>query len=60
MSNGEKILQEFFEERHVANIIPQHPRLGTRTMMKREGKVFVEDNVEKLVKKKPMSKVKEN
>jgi hypothetical protein len=34
VSNGEEFFQEFFEAKLVANIIPQHPRLGTRTMMK--------------------------
>jgi hypothetical protein len=34
MSGGEEFFQELFEERHVSNIIPQRPRLKTRTMMK--------------------------
>jgi hypothetical protein len=31
---GEAFLQDFFEEGPISNIIPQCPRLGTRTMMK--------------------------
>jgi hypothetical protein len=60
MNNGEVILQEFFEEGPSSNIIPQCPRLGTRTMMKRKGKVPIEKHVEKHVKKKLVSKAKEN
>jgi hypothetical protein len=60
MSSGNAFLQELFEKRPISNIIPQRPRSRTRTMMKQKGKAPVEEEVEKLVKKKPMSKAKES
>jgi hypothetical protein len=33
VTSGEEFLQEFFEERHVSNIILQHPRSKTKTMV---------------------------
>jgi hypothetical protein len=44
----------------VCTVIPQCPRLRIKTMMKRKGKVLVEEHVEKLVKKKTMSKAKKS
>jgi hypothetical protein len=46
MSNGEKFIQELFEERPISIIIPQCPKLKTRTMMKQKGKAPVEEQVE--------------
>jgi hypothetical protein len=60
MSNGEVFLQELFKGGPISSIIPQRPRLGTRTMMKWKGKAPIEQQVEKHVKKKPMSKVKDS
>ncbi len=60
MSNGEEFFQELFEERPISSIIPRCPRLETRTMMKQKVKALVEEHVEKLVKKKLVSKVKES
>jgi hypothetical protein len=34
VSCGKEFFQQFFEERLVSSIIPQRPRLETRTMMK--------------------------
>jgi hypothetical protein len=42
MNNGEEFLQEIFEERPISNIIPLHPILEIRTMMKQKGKAHVE------------------
>jgi hypothetical protein len=42
VNNGKVFLQEFFEEGPISSIIPQHPRSGIRTMMKRKGKALVE------------------
>jgi hypothetical protein len=60
MNSGKIFFQELFEEGPIFNIIPQRSRLGTRTIMKPKGKALVEEQVEKLVKNKPMSKVKES
>jgi hypothetical protein len=60
MNSGKVFFQEFFEKGPISSIIPQRPRLGTRTMMKQKSKALIEEHVEKLVKKKPMSKAKEN
>jgi hypothetical protein len=38
----EEFLQEFFGEEHVCSVIPQHPRLRTKTLIKRKGKVPIE------------------
>jgi hypothetical protein len=43
VSSGKGFLQELFEERPISNIILQHPRSETRTMMKQKGKAFVEE-----------------
>ncbi len=42
VNSGEVFLQELLEEGPISNIIPQRPRSGTRTMMKRKGKTIVE------------------
>ncbi len=60
MSSGEEFLQELFEERPVSNIILQCPKSETKTMMKRKGKAPIEEQVEKLVKKKLVSEAKES
>jgi hypothetical protein len=56
MSSGEAFLQKLFENGPISNIILQRPRSRTRIMMKQKGKT----HVEKHVKKKPMSRVKES
>jgi len=43
VTNGEKFLQEFFEKTHVSNIILQHPRSKTKTMVKQKGKAPIEE-----------------
>jgi hypothetical protein len=43
VSSGEEFLQELFEERLVSSIIFQHPRSGTRTMMKQKSKALIEE-----------------
>ncbi len=43
VTSGEEFLQEFFEERHVSNIILQHPRSKTKTMVKQKGKAPIEE-----------------
>jgi hypothetical protein len=60
VSSGEIFLQKLFEEGPISNIILQCPRSRTRTMMKQKGKAPIEEQVEKYVKKKLVSKVKEN
>jgi hypothetical protein len=60
VSSGEEFLQELFEEGPVSNIILQHPRSRTRTMMKQKGKAHVKKHVEKSIKKKQVSKAKES
>ncbi len=60
MKNGKTILQELFEKGLISNIIPQRPRSRTITMMKRKNKALIEEQVEKPIKKKPMSKAKES
>jgi hypothetical protein len=60
VNNGEAFLQELFEKGPNSNIIPKRPKLGTRTMMKQKGKVHVEEQVNKPIKKKLMSKAKES
>jgi len=58
--NGKEFIQELFEEEHAYNIMLQSLRSRTKPMMKQKGKALVEEHVEKLVKKKPMSKSKES
>jgi hypothetical protein len=41
VNSQEEFLQELFEG-HVSSIVPQRPRLGIKTMMKRKGKMHVE------------------
>jgi hypothetical protein len=60
VSSGEEFLRELFEEGPVSNIILQHPRSRTRTMMKQKGKAHVKEHVEKSIKKKQVSKAKES
>ncbi len=60
MNNGKEFFQELFEDKLVYNIIPQHLRLGAITMMKRKSKTPIEEQVDKPIKKKPMSKAKES
>ncbi len=60
VSNGDVFIQEIFEEGPISSIVFQHPRSWTRTMMKQKNKAFVEEHVEKFVKKKPVSKAKES
>ncbi len=60
MSSGKEFFQELFEKRPISSIIPQRPRLETIIMMKRKGKTLVQEKVEKPIKNKPMSKVKES
>ncbi len=60
MKCGEASLQELFQKGPISNIIPQCPRSRTRTMMKQKGKVHVEEQVLKLVKKKLMPKAIES
>jgi hypothetical protein len=60
MRSGEAFLQELFKKGPISNIIFQRPRLRTRTIMKQKGKVHVEDQVKKHVKKKLISKAKES
>jgi hypothetical protein len=55
---GEESLQDLFEEL-VYKVIPQCLRSRTKTMIKKKGKVPIEEYVEKLIKKKTMFKVKE-
>jgi hypothetical protein len=43
VTSGEKFLQEFFEKTHVSNIILQHPRSKTKTMVKQKGKAPIEE-----------------
>ncbi len=52
--NGEEFFQELFEEEFAYSVILQGPRSKTKAMMKWKGKVLVEEQVEKLVKKKTM------
>jgi len=59
VSIGKEFFQKLFEEKHVSSIIPQCPRLEARTMMKRKDITLVEEQVEKPIKKKLMSKMKE-
>jgi len=40
MNSGEEFLQKFFKEGPICNIILQHPRLKTKTMMKHKGKAL--------------------
>jgi hypothetical protein len=58
--NGEEFLQELFEEEPICSVIHQHPRLRTKAMMKQKNKVLVEEQVDKLIKKKITCKVKES
>jgi hypothetical protein len=58
MNSGKVFIQELFEEGPISNIIPQRSRLETRTIMKQKGKAPVKEQVEKLVKNKPMSQGK--
>jgi hypothetical protein len=60
MSNGEEFIQQLFEKKIVSSIIIWHPGSKTKTMMKRKGKARVKGHVEKPIKKKPKSKVKES
>ncbi len=60
MNTREEFLQELFEEKLVCSIIPQHLRLKTKAIMKRKGKAFAKEQVEKPIKKKTMSKAKES
>ncbi len=60
MSSGKTFFQEFFEDGPISNIILQHPRSRTNTTLKQQGKTHVEKQVEKHVKKKPMSKAKDS
>ncbi len=60
MSNGEEFLQELCKEGPACNIIRQCLRSRMKAMMKRKGKVFVEEHVKKLVKKKIMFKAKKS
>jgi phage-related minor tail protein len=60
MSNGEEFFKYLFEEKIVYNIILQHQRSKTKTMMKQKGKAFAKELVEKLVKNKTMFKVNKN
>ncbi len=60
MNSGEKFLQIFFKEGPICNIILQHPRLKTKTVMKRKGKAPIEEQAKKSIKKKTMSKAKES
>jgi hypothetical protein len=60
VSSGKEFFQELFEKRPISSIIPQRPRLETIIMMKRKGKTLVQEKVEKPIKNKPMSKVKES
>ncbi len=57
--SGEEFLQQLFEE-HVCSVIPHHPRSRTKAMMKWKGKVHAKEQLEKLVKKKIVSKAKES
>jgi hypothetical protein len=57
--SGEEFLQQLFEE-HVYIVVPRRPRSRTKAMMKQKGKAPTEEQVEKLVKKKIVSKVKES
>ncbi len=43
VTSGEEFLQDFFEDRHVSNIILHHPRFQTRTMVKQKGKVPIKE-----------------
>jgi hypothetical protein len=58
--NGKVFFQELFGEELGCSVIPQRPRSRTKAMMKQKGKGPIEEHVEKLVKKKTMSKVKES
>jgi hypothetical protein len=58
VSNGKIFFQKLFEDGPISSIIPQHPRSRTRIMMKQKGKTPIEKQVEKHVKKKPVSKAK--
>jgi hypothetical protein len=60
VSSGEVFFQELFEERPISSIIPQRLKSRTRTMMKQKGKTLVKKQVEKPIKKKPVSKAKES
>jgi hypothetical protein len=60
MSNGEEFLQELFKEGFVCRIIPQHLKSRTKTMMECKGKTPIKEHVEKPIKNKIMSKVKES
>jgi hypothetical protein len=43
VTNGEEFFQEFIKEKHFSNIILQHPRSKTRTMVKRKNKVPIKE-----------------
>ncbi len=58
--SGEEFFQELFEEEPICSIILQRPRSKTRTMMKQKGKAPTKEEVEKPIKDKTMSKVKES
>jgi hypothetical protein len=60
MSNGEEFFKYLFEEKIVYNIILQHPRLKTKTMMKQKGKASTKELVDKPVKNKTMFKANES
>ncbi len=60
VKSGEVFFQDLFEKGPSSNIILQCPRSRTRIMMKQKGKVPVEEQVEKHVKKKLVSKAKES
>jgi hypothetical protein len=56
IDNGEEFFQELFEEKLVYSVIPQRPRLKTKTMMKKKGKALQRNRLRNLLRRRQCSR----
>jgi hypothetical protein len=54
--NGKEFFQELFEEKLVCSVIPQRPRLKTKTMMKKKGKALQRNMLKNLLRRRQCSR----